>query len=77
MPCFSHTLQLGAQVAMKLPAVARAIAHCKHLLNTNTMIKAKKLRTPTISTETNTKFHYPNSWYQIDQIFDYTFVCAL
>ena len=33
MPCFSHTLQLAVQVAMKLSAVSRAIAHCKRLIN--------------------------------------------
>ena len=29
------------------------------------------------SAETNTKFHYLNSWHQIDRIFDYSFGCTL
>ena len=32
MPCFSHTLQLAVEAAMKLPAVTRAIARCKRLV---------------------------------------------
>ena len=32
MPCFSHTLQLAVQDAMKLPAVLRAIGWCKRLV---------------------------------------------
>ena len=33
VPCFSHTLQLAVQVAMKLLTISRALAHCKRLVN--------------------------------------------
>ena len=32
VPCFSHTLQLGIEKAMKLPQVAKALARCRRLV---------------------------------------------
>ena len=32
LPCFSHTLQLGVEKAMKIPLVAKALARCRRLV---------------------------------------------
>ena len=33
MPCFSHTLQLAVEDAMKLPEVSKALARCRRLVS--------------------------------------------
>ena len=77
MPCFSHTLQLAVQVAMKLPAVSRAIAHCKRLINhfhhsvQSTQIlrsKQKSLKHPQHSLIQEVSTRWNSSYYMMERI---------
>ena len=84
MPCFSHTLQLAVQVAMKLSAVAmklsavsRAIARCKRLINhfqhsvQSTLIlrsKQKSLKHPQHSLIQEVSTRWNSSYYMMERI---------
>ena len=77
MPCFSHTLQLAVQVAMKLPAVSRAIARCKRLINhfhhsvQSTQIlrsKQKSLKHPQHSLIQEVSTRWNSSYYMMERI---------
>ena len=77
MPCFSHTLQLAVQVAMKLPAISRAIARCKRLINhfhhsvQSTQIlrsKQKSLKHPQHSLMQEVSTRWNSSYYMMERI---------
>ena len=77
MPCFSHTLQLAVQVAMKLSAVSRAIARCKRLINhfhhsvQSTPIlrsKQKSLKHPQHSLIQEVSTRWKSSYYMMERI---------
>ena len=73
MPCFSHTLQLAVHVAMKLPAVSRAIACCNHFHHSvqSTQIlrsKQKSFNHPQHSLIQEVSTRWNSSYYMMERI---------
>ena len=77
MPCFSHTLQLAVQDAMKLPLVSRALGRCKRLAthfhhsvcSTETLReKQRSLNHPQLSLVQEVSTRWNSSYYMVERI---------
>lgn len=77
MACFSHTLQLSVEAAMKLPAVTRAIGRCKrlvthfhHSVNSTKVFREKQasLDHPKLCLVQDVSTRWNSSYYMIDRI---------
>ena len=74
MPCFSHTLQLAVEDAMKLPEVSKALARCRRLVShfnhssKSTYLLRQKLHHKQLSLVQDVPTRWNSAYYMVERI---------